>query len=216
MKNILHMVLLGCFALSGTANANLITNGSLTGPIANAGVPSGWTTLAGSPDTMDETNNVGAFVPFGATPSGPSPDGGTWVGFAAAGSFYESFGQTVTGLSVGTGYDLSWYAGNFGARTGVGYTDVNAVEVFIDGLAIGSGDLLNLGPDWLAQSLSFTATSSSIDLSFRLLNTDASYLSIDGISLVEAGQSVPEPATLALLGIGLAGIGFQRKRRLTA
>ena len=52
----------------------ILTNGSLTGPITNGGVPSGWTTLAGSPDTMDENNNVGGA--FGGFDDCGSPSGG--------------------------------------------------------------------------------------------------------------------------------------------
>jgi hypothetical protein len=37
-----------------------------------------------------------------------------------------------------------------------------------------------------------------------------------GSYLVRETASVPEPATLALFGLGLAGIGFGRKRKLTA
>jgi hypothetical protein len=185
---------LGLGAVGSLSAQEFITNGSLTGPIANGGVPTGWTILAGSPDTMDENNNVGGSTPFGIDPSGPSPDGGTWLGFATgSGGFREIFGQTVTGLTVGEEYEISWYAGNFGARTGPGYTDQNSILVSLDGSSIGSGGVLPLASNWVSESVSFTATATSHDLSFGLTNEVNSYLSIDGISLMAASEPPPTP-----------------------
>lgn len=197
--------------------ANVI-NGSLTGVPTSNGVPSGWATLSNSPDTNDLTHNVGQTSnPFVAAPSGPSPDGGTWVGlarninYAGFPTYVESFGQTLTGLSIGTTYDISWYAGNFGVMSG-SWNQPNSIEVLIDSLSIGSGALLPIGSDWYSQSLSFAATTTNHALAFRLVYDGPSYLSIDGIALAEM-RSVPEPTTLALLTVGLFGLGFGRRKR---
>jgi hypothetical protein len=108
--------------LSGIASlivqaAPIVANGSLTGPIANGGVPPSWTLLSGSPDTMDQNNNVGVpgSTQFVVAPSGPSPNGGTWVGIGREGNgFIERFGQSISGFTVGAQYIVSWYFGNFG------------------------------------------------------------------------------------------------------
>jgi hypothetical protein len=116
---------------------------------------------------------------------------------------------------VGTTYDLSWYGGNFGAIVGScpTYCGSNAIETFIGGVSIGTGSLLPSGADWFAQSLQFTAAAATEEVEFRLANTTASYLSIDGISLTEqGGVRVPEPASLTLLSLGLLGLGLVRRR----
>ena len=50
---------------------------------------------------------------------------------------------------------------------------------------------------------------------FRAVGTDDSLGgSLDAVSL--SVFSIPEPATLALLGLGLAGLGFARRRKQIA
>lgn len=199
--------------LVGTSAQAQLVNGSLTGPIANNGTPTGWVTLSGSPDTMNALNNVGVsgLLDFGATPSA-SPDGGTWVGIGSDVSFVERFGQTLSGLVVGTTYVLSWSAGNFGYSP-LGYVGANAIRASLDGLAIGTGATLALGSQWVSEAVTFTATSASQILSFQLDTSAHSYMSIDGIALAAV---VPEPQSLALMlaGLACAGLAVRRGKRL--
>jgi len=194
----------------------ILNNGSLTGPIANFGVPPSWTIFAGSPDTMDENSNVGipGRLTFGATPS-PSPDGGTWVGIGDDPNvgFIEIFGQTVSGFDIGITYNVSWYQANFGEAQ-LGYINPDSIGLLVDGSLVGNSSLSLLAPGWTLETVQFTATATSHLLSFGLgFEPGRSYLSIDGIS-VEASQ-VPEPATMLLLGTGLIGLAaFRRKFRV--
>lgn len=210
----LSVLLLAAF----TARAeSLVVNGSLNGSIANMDVPTGWTVLEGTPDTMDPTSNVGVsgWLSFGVAPT-VSPDGGTWVGLGIDGSYIERFGQTLSGLTIGQTYTVSWQAANFGVNNASNsYLGSNAIGVMLDGVSIGQGATLSLSSSWSTESLTFVATSTSQLLSFSLAGTDKAYLGIDGISVTADGvtPAVPEPATWALMAIGLVGVGAMRRRQ---
>ena len=70
-------------------------------------------------------------------------------------------------------------------------------------------DTLNTRPGYVHQSFLVTATSTSTVIDFRIRN-DPSYQSIDNVSVTAA--VIPEPASLALVGLGMAGIGFSRRK----
>jgi hypothetical protein len=55
-------------------------------------------------------------------------------------------------------------------------------------------------------------TNSQFD-EMRILPSGSAGLAVDTLQF---NRRVPEPATLALLGLGLADIGYQRKRRFAA
>lgn len=201
-----------------TARAeSLVVNGSLNGSIANNDVPTGWTVLAGTPDTMDTTSNVGVsgWLSFGVAPTA-SPDGGTWVGLGAKSDYIESIGQTLSGLSVGQTYTVSWQAANFGVNNSIdSYLGSNAIGVMLDGASIGQGATLSLSSSWATQSLTFVATSASQLLSFSLAHAEKAYLGIDGISVTAGGvtPAVPEPSSWLLMAMGVAAVGAMRRRQ---
>jgi hypothetical protein len=199
--------------LSYCANAGLITNGSLTGSTANNNVPAGWSKLTGSPDTNDILYAAG-YLDLYMVSASLSPDGGTWVGVAKNDYLHESFGQIVSGLTVGSMYELTWFNAHFGADSGAyGYNGNNSFSALLDGTSIGTGSLLSLGDNWAQESLIFTATSNSHQIGFGLSTSTAAYLQIDGISLREISAAVPEPSTLAIFALGMIGLASRRFKK---
>jgi hypothetical protein len=66
----------------------------------------------------------------------------------------------------------------------------------------------------VSKTYSFTATGASELLQFDSLNLNApGYdVGLDKVSIASA-TAVPEPGTLSLLGLGLAALGFTRRRK---
>lgn len=211
MKPITKAVfLMAVSVLAGGAQAQTFSNGSLTGPLRNDGVPPGWLPKVGQPDTMDASANMGVIglQAFAAPPSA-SPDGGTWVGLMGGGDLPEAFATGLSGLVVGHSYRVSWYVANFGYTGGGGFTGSNAIQVRFNNGFVGTGAALATGPSWVEQSAVFVTGFPANELSFLLTNNGRSYLSIDGIRVTE----VPEPGSGPLLAAGVALLAASTLRR---
>jgi hypothetical protein len=205
MKKILIILIATCLPL--IANAGLI-NGSLTDTTGEGIVPTGWTINSITPDTTSSA--VQPFA-FNVNP-GDSPDGGTWVGLARSSAVFESFGQTVTDFIIGATYDLSWYGVNTGCCNG-SFSAAAEILFNLDNVTLFTGVTHSQDGIWRQDSFSFVATSTSHRLDFLLAIGSEAYMGIDGISLSRSNTTVPEPTILALFGLGIAGLGWTRRKK---
>ncbi len=61
----------------------------------------------------------------------------------------------------------------------------------------------------------FQVTSGSLIRAVSITNTDFGGIGFDNVTFNGSMEKIPEPASIALLGLGLAGIGFSRKKKTT-
>jgi hypothetical protein len=206
---------LGLFGAASAGATDLIVNGSFENPgvgggyalIANGGIP-GWTT----------TDSQGLIEIDASIFGAPAYDGTQSLEVNAYNP--EDVQQTVSGLTVGQTYALSWA---YGDRPGSGDEELQ-VYFGADLVATNYDSLNGINPVllWFPNVFVVTATSTSEVLSFNGIydnglsnNGGVSYGNeIDAVSLV----ATPEPSSILLFasGLFLLGCAWFRQRALCA
>jgi PEP-CTERM motif len=144
---------------------------------------------------------------------GTSPDGGNFLAGDSDVTYSETISQTITGLTVGQKYSLTFYQAGAQQDGFVGATYDQWQVTF--GGSTQDSTLMNVpnGGDvgWMAQTMIFTAASTSQTLAFLAVGGptgDPPMALLDGVNLVK----VPEPASIAVICFGIAGLFFARRR----
>lgn len=133
--------------------------------------------------------------------------------------------SSIVGAGAEFELDIPSASSDFGFSIDISDTSILISNIEGNLFSLGAGELLTLAfegdvlgiSNFLASNVSIIS-SSSISFANNLLSIDlnnfaiwdvGSFVSFD----LDVNETVPEPETLFLLGLGLAGIGFSRKRK---
>lgn len=205
MRNRL-LAALAPLALAASAHAapvNLVVNGSFeanavpNGVWMNVASVQGWQVVDGPGTGFEVRDNV----------IGTAHGGRNFIELDTNGN--TTIEQVFGNLVGGAAYDLSfWYSPRVGlpaATTGMG---VLWNGQSLAGTIAAAGGNANL---WTEYHFTVTAQSGVNSLRFASLGTsDSLGANLDDVSLV---AQVPEPSTPALLGLGLCGLAWMRRRK---
>lgn len=206
-----HAALAVILALvASSASANLVTNGDFeTGNLA------GWTTFTTGNGTIGSPIVTLANV----TGSGASNAAQLDVGQVNFTYGVQQGGGMWQSIATGTGM-LHLSAAIAALSTGI-WTNVEAgvFSLILDGIAVDTHAFGQIGPgsnlrSSLAADTVVTAGVHSLGIEVTRPFMPAGYVLQYFDNIVAEQAAVPEPATLALLGLGLAGLGFSRRKQI--
>lgn len=191
------------------APLNLVVNGNFDNPnvgnswgiFANGAVP-GWSnTLNSDGIEIDHSSILGGAAYSGTTQSAE-----------LNGNTFDWISQTISGLSVGTHYALSWA---YGDRPGSGPQQMDVFfgnQLVASNFGTGSHSTLT----WTFTSVDVVSTAATETLTFKAVNTRAIGGNPSGGNELTAVSLVPEPGAVALLGLGLLSFAASRRKSAKA
>ena len=190
--------------MAGTAQANLLTNGDFATGDLTGWDSTGFAFVAISDSILPGTPEI-ALIGVGNL-SGVSSISQDFTVPTATHWLTVSFDYGFGGIAA-AGADL------FEAFVDIsGFGNTTLLAIFSDGLFLETGTVTMMFEVTGADPISPNAT-----ISFVIDESDARFSGFSGAGVdnvvVEAVVHVPEPGTLALFGLGLAGLGFARRRK---
>jgi hypothetical protein len=197
----LSIALVTLTLLSTVASASpLLVNGGF-----ETGNFSGWT-VSGGPCQFVLASISDQSTCTGVTPgTDPGAESGTYAAYLGQYGYLGSISQTFA-TTVGTSYDVQFYL----ADTSFGdNANTNQFEVAWNGASIFSETDVPVS-GYQEYNILVDATTTSTTLAFEAQQNPA-YLVLDNVSVTDPPAPVPEPATLALFGGGLAVIRMRRR-----
>lgn len=199
---------------SGANAANIIVNGDF-----ETGNLSGWSNAT---NRYYADSNNGGTTPASGRPSPINANGGNFFAVGDqnnSGATVLSQSFTVSGATVSISFD--WFNNTYFGHTGTNLTGTQSQRVDImtanaSATDTGAGVVANLmlnqtANAWQTALYSLSLAAGSYKLRF------ASYECCShqnfGVDNVSVSEEVPEPAMIALFGLGAAALGLARRRR---
>lgn len=209
------LFLAAALGVATSPQANLLTNGSFeSGAFVNQGndtmsLAPGSTVITGWTVVTDTTAWIGATNPFGLSAS----NGSFFLDLTnyQAGAPFAGMSQTIA-TTPGATYSLSFDLGSstiWGRPDSITASAAGTSQIFTAPTTGGNND-------WQSVLMQFVASSTTTTVLLQgasgfnyigLDNVDVEFVSGPG-----PGQ-IPEPTTLALLGLGLASLAVSRRRK---